>query len=212
MQMNSTYSRIELVSMPIRIWHFVHGICIVLLVLTGIPLRYPDLFVLFGTVRKTVQLHNLFGYIVTGDYLLWFFYYALKRELVRQYVPSVKDFSAGTMKQAQYYFFRIFFGDPAPFEPSPESKFNSMQKITYAGIMFFILPLQIFTGILLIDVELFLPVIAALGGVRIIDAFHVILAYVFTSFLIMHLYLATLGHTFLAHFKMIVLGYEERQH
>jgi thiosulfate reductase cytochrome b subunit len=165
--------------------------------------------VLFGTVRKTVQLHNLFGFIVTADYFLWFVYYVMKREMVRQYIPTIKDLSEGTMRQANYYFFRIFFGDPAPFEASPEAKFNSLQKITYAGLMLFILPLQIFTGILLIDLELFLPIIAALGGVRVIDAFHVILAYVFTSFLIMHLYLATLGHTFFSHFKMIFLGYEE---
>jgi thiosulfate reductase cytochrome b subunit len=189
---------VMLISLPIRIWHFVHGICILLLVLTGIQLRYPDLFVLFGTVRKTVQLHNLFGFIVAADYFLWFLYYVMKRE--------------GTTRQARYYFFRIFFGDPAPFEPSPEAKFNSMQKITYAGIMLFMLPLQIFTGILLWDLELFLPVIAVLGGVRVIDAFHVILAYVFTSFLIMHLYLATLGHTFFSHFKMLVSGYEEEPH
>jgi thiosulfate reductase cytochrome b subunit len=210
--MNSTHSRIMLVSMPIRIWHFVHGICIILLILTGIPLRYPDLYVLFGTVRKTVQLHNLFGFIVTADYFLWFIYYVMKREMVKQYIPTIKDLTEGTMRQGNYYFFRIFFGDPAPFEPSPEAKFNSLQKITYAGIMLFILPLQIFTGILLIDLEFFLPVIAVLGGVRVVDAFHVILAYVFTSFLIMHLYLATLGHTFSAHFKMIILGYEERHH
>jgi thiosulfate reductase cytochrome b subunit len=207
--MNGVHSRTVLVSLPIRIWHFVHGICILLLVLTGIQLRYPDLFVLFGTVRKTVQLHNLFGFIVTADYFLWFLYYAIKREMTRQYIPTITDFSEGMTRQAQYYFFRIFFGDPAPFEPSPKAKFNSLQKITYAGIMLFILPLQIFTGILLWNLELFLPVIAALGGVRIIDALHVILAYVFTSFLIMHLYLATLGPTFFSHLKMIVLGYEE---
>jgi thiosulfate reductase cytochrome b subunit len=210
--MNNTHSRIVLVSLPIRLWHFIHGICIVLLILTGIPLRYPDLFALFGTVRKTVQLHNLFGFIVTADYFLWFIYYLVKKEMAIHYIPKIKDFSEGTVKQAQYYFFRIFFGDPAPFQPSPEDKFNSLQKVTYAGIMLFILPLQIFTGILLIDLEFFLPIIATLGGVRMVDAFHVILAYVFTSFLIMHLYLATLGHTFFAHFKMIILGYEERQH
>jgi len=210
--MNSTASRIVLVSLPIRIWHFVHGICIVLLVLTGIQLRYPDLFPLFGTVRKTVQLHNLFGYIATVDFFLWLGYYLAKRQMTAQYIPKIKDFSEGTLKQAEYYFFRIFLGDPAPFEPSPEAKFNSMQKITYAGIMLFIIPLQIITGILLWDVELFLPVIAVLGGVRIIDALHVILGYVCTSFLIMHLYLATLGHTFFAHFKMIILGYEDRRH
>lgn len=207
--MEMAHKRIVLISLTIRVWHFVHAVCIILLILTGIQLRVPDIFTLFGTLRNAVQLHNIFGFIVTFDYLLWFGYYVMKRELVLHYIPTIEDFLQGTTRQASYYFFRIFLGDPPPFQPTLEAKFNSMQKVSYFGIMFLMLPLQIFTGILLWDLEQFLPVIGALGGVRVVDALHVILAYVFTAFLIAHIYLSTLGHTFFAHFKAAVLGYEE---
>lgn len=195
--------------LPLRIWHAIHGLGILLLILTGIQLRFPDVFTPFGTLKRTIDLHNYIGLIVIADYVLWFVYYLAKKELVTQYLPTLRDFAEGTTNQASYYFFRFFLGDPSPFEPSPQAKFNSLQKVTYFAIMLLLFPLQAFTGILLWDIEKFLPVIGAVGGVRFVDVLHVILAYIFTSFLIMHVYLATLGHTFFSHFKAIVLGYEK---
>ncbi len=195
----------------IRMWHWVHAIAIVLLVLTGMQLRFPNLITWFGTFRIAVTIHNIFGFIVLFDYLLWFGFYVLKRELVKQYVPVPEDFTIGMPTQSTYYFARIFFGDPAPFEPTPAAKFNSLQKITYFGIMFVFVPLQIVTGVLLWDLERFQSIIAALGGVRVIDAFHIILAYIFTAFLIVHIYLSTLGHTFFSHIIAMIVGYEAKE-
>ncbi len=195
--------------LPVRIWHLVHGVGITLLILTGVQLRFPDIITVFGTLKSVINIHNLVGFIVSLDYFLWFIYYAAKKELAKQYLPTLKDIGEGSTTQATYYFFRIFLGDPPPFEPRPKAKFNSLQKITYFGIMFVMLPLQIITGILLWDIEKFIVIIGVVGGVRIVDTLHVILAYVFTAFLIMHLYLATLGHTFFSHFKAIILGYED---
>jgi len=195
----------------VRIWHWVHAIAIVLLVLTGIQLRFPDLITAFGAFKRAVNIHNIFGFIVLFDYMLWFGYYAIKRELFKQYVPASEDFTIGMPTQSAYYFARIFFGDPAPFEPTPEAKFNSLQKTTYFGIMFVLVPLQIVTGVLLWNLEGFHPLIEALGGVRTIDAFHIILAYIVTAFLIVHVYLSTLGHSFFAHFKAMIVGHEEKE-
>ena len=194
----------------VRMWHWIHAFAIVLLVLTGIQLRFPDLVGWFGTFRTAVNIHNISGFVVLFDYLLWFGYYVLKRELIKQYIPTPEDFTIGIPTQSTYYFARIFFGDPAPSEPSPEAKFNSLQKTTYFGIMFILVPLQIVTGVLLWDLERFRSIIEALGGVRVIDAFHIILAYIVTAFLIVHVYLATLGHSLFSHFKAMIVGYEEK--
>jgi thiosulfate reductase cytochrome b subunit len=195
----------------IRIWHWVHAIAIVLLALTGIQLRFPDLITWFGTFKRAVNIHNILGFIVLFDYLLWFGFYALTRQLRKQYVPMREDFTIGMPTQSAYYFGRVFFGDPAPFEPTPEAKFNALQKTTYFGIMFVLVPLQIVTGVLLWNLEKFRPVIEVLGGVRAIDAFHIIIAYIVTAFLVVHIYLSTLGHTFFAHFKAMIVGYEKKE-
>jgi thiosulfate reductase cytochrome b subunit len=126
--------------LTIRVWHWVHAIAIVLLVLTGLQLRFPDLMTWFGTLKRAVNFHNILGFIVLFDYVLWFGFYVLKRELIKQYIPAWKDFTVGIPTQSAYYFGRLFFGDPAPFEPTPEAKFNAMQKMTYFGIMFVLVP------------------------------------------------------------------------
>jgi thiosulfate reductase cytochrome b subunit len=195
--------------LPVRIWHLVNGVGIVLLIITGIQLRGPETFPIFGPLKRAIVLHNFVAFIVVLDYFLWVLYYLVKRELKKQYVPTMEDVTEGVMKQASYYFFRMFLGDPPMFEPKPEAKFNALQKITYFGIMFLIMPLQIITGILLYDIETFAAVIGVVGGVRVVDTLHVLLGYLFTAFLIAHLYLATLGRTVFAHFKAIILGYEE---
>ncbi len=195
----------------IRIWHWVHAIAIVLLVLTGLQLRFPDFITWFGTLQRAVNIHNILGFIVLFDYVLWFGFYALTRQLRRQYIPVREDFTVGIPTQSAYYFGRLFFGDPPPFEPTPEAKFNAMQKTTYFGIMFVLVPLQIVTGILLWDLKRFQPIIEVLGGVRAIDAFHIILAYVVAAFLVVHFYFATLGHTFFAHFMAMIVGYEKKE-
>jgi thiosulfate reductase cytochrome b subunit len=203
--------KVILYPLMIRIWHWIHALAILLLVLTGIQLRFPDWIGWFGTFRNSVNIHNNCGFIVVFDYMLWFAFYVWRRELFKQYVPTRSDFLIGVPTQSAYYFARIFFGDPSPFEPTPKAKFNSLQKTTYFGIMFFLIPLQIVTGILLWDLDRFHSIIEALGGVRFIDAFHIIIAYIVASFFIAHIYLATLGHTFFAHIKAMITGYEEEE-
>ena len=207
---NVNRQRVILYPLTIRMWHWIHALAIVILVFTGWQLRFPDFIKWFGTFGAAVNIHNIFGFIVVFDYLLWFGFYVWKRELGKQYVPTRTDFLVGMPSQSVYYFARIFFGDPPPFEPTPEARFNSLQKTTYFGIMFFLIPLQIVTGILLWDLERFHAVIETLGGVRVIDAFHIIIAYVTASFLIVHIYLSTLGHSFFAHIIAMIVGYEEK--
>jgi thiosulfate reductase cytochrome b subunit len=203
--------RVMLYPLTIRIWHWSHTFAVCLLVLTGIQLRFPDLIGWFGTFRTAVNIHNIFGFTVLFDYMLWFGFYVWKRDLVKQYVPTRWDLAVGMPEQSTYYYARIFFGNPPPFEPTPEAKFNSLQKTTYLGIMFLLVPLQIVTGVLLWDLKRFHLVIETLGGVRVIDAFHIIIAYIVAAFLLVHIYLSTLGHTFFAHIKAMIVGYEEKE-
>jgi thiosulfate reductase cytochrome b subunit len=208
---NVKLRRVILYPLTIRIWHWLHALAVVLLVLTGLQLRFPDVITWVGTFQATVNLHNVFGFIVVWDYLLWFGYYLWKRELVAQYVPTPSDVTRGASRQAAYYLARIFFGDAPPFAPTPEAKFNALQKITYCGVMFLLIPLQIATGVLLWDVGPFHTAIAAFGGTRAIDALHIMIAYIITVFLIVHIYLATLGHTVFTHTKAMIVGYEEKE-
>jgi thiosulfate reductase cytochrome b subunit len=69
-------------------------------------------------------------------------------------------------------------------------------------------PLQIATGILLMDIGRFTAVIEALGGLALIDELHVIVSFALVAFLFVHVYLVTLGATPLEHIRSMVTGYK----
>ena len=65
------------------------------------------------------------------------------------------------------------------------------------------------TGILFSDILSFRTYILLWNIAGLINAIHVIGAYVFALYIIVHLYMATLGRTAFAHTKAMITGYEE---
>ena len=86
-----------------------------------------------------------------------------------------------------------------------------MQQQTYAIIMFLLLPAQMITGLFLWKIKSFENYIEFMGGIRVVNSLHVLLCFFFTAFIIGHIYLATLGHTPLAHIKAMFTGYEDME-
>ncbi len=199
--------RIYLHPVPVRIWHWIHALGILLLVLTGAQIRYAD-HIHVMSLKTAIHWHNVIGFIVLFDFFLWFCFYTFTGK-IKTYFPTKEELIHGTIKQALYYGFGIFRGDPNPFHPTPDNKFNPLQKTAYLGIVLILVPIQILTGLLLWDIAQFRPVIDFLGGVKVVDAVHVLLFFFFASFICAHFYLATLGHTPWAHFKAMITGWEE---
>ena len=117
----------------------------------------------------------------------------------------------GCLIQAKYYGYGLFMGHENPHHGTPEHKFNPLQQVSYFFIMLLLLPLQIITGILLWDIKTFATVIGMLGGLIFVDIVHVVISFVFTAFLFVHVYLTTLGPTAMGHIKAMFTGYEEEE-
>jgi len=84
-----------------------------------------------------------------------------------------------------------------------------LQSMMYQIIMMLLVPLQFFTGLILWDVTRFSSMVDLFGGLRVVDTIHVLLFIVFSGFIIVHVYLGSLGHTPSAHFKAMITGYED---
>ena len=192
---------------PVRVWHWIHAAGIVALVITGFQIRYAE-FLGIMPLKDAITLHNYVGFFVIADYFIWLSYY-LGTGKIKIYFPDLRTFVPNAIRQAKYYGFGIFKGDPNPHEMTPDNKFNAMQQKAYLGLMFLALPAQMISGIFLWRVKGYADYVHFLGGIKIIDTVHVLLFFFFASFLIAHCYLATLGHTPLAHFKAMFTGYEE---
>jgi thiosulfate reductase cytochrome b subunit len=77
--------------------------------------------------------------------------------------------------------------------------------------MLILMPVIIVTGILFSDISYFLNIIDFIGGVRTLDAIHVATGYAFILYIIVHLYMATLGYRVISHVRAMITGYGEEQ-
>jgi thiosulfate reductase cytochrome b subunit len=195
--------------LPVRIWHWINAAGFILLILTGIQLRYADLFHVLP-FPVAVRVHNWVGFTLIANYFVWLLFY-LFTDKIKVYHPELdpaKHFR-NTLRQLQYYGYGIFKGQPNPHHVSLYHKFNPLQSVAYQVIMILLVPIQFYTGLLLWDLERFAGSVALFGGVRVVDTVHVALFVFFTAFIFIHPYLASLGHTPSAHFKAMLTGYEE---
>lgn len=195
---------------PVRIWHWLNALGIVTLCVTGAQIRFPEYITLFNDYKSAILLHNTAGFVVAVSFSIWFFYYIfVARTMAKLYVPKMEDLKDGLLKQAKFYFLTYFLGWENPHHPTPDNKFNPLQKSAYLAIMFVLVPLVSLSGIFLTNVEPLRGLIIMLGGLKILVGMHFLLACSLCAFLFTHVYLATLGHTAFAHFKPMWTGWEE---
>lgn len=205
-----TTHKIYLNPTPVRIWHWLHALGIVTLILSGLQIRFPEYVNLFGTYKSAIRLHNTAGIVVALSFVLWFGYYALiAGSLAKLYIPGKHDIQRGLWLQGVYYFFNFFRGRPNPHHATPENKFNALQKSAYMVIMLMLVPLVTLTGLALLYIAPAWSLVNMVGGLKILVNLHFLCACALCAFVFTHVYLATLGVTPWAHFKPMWDGWEE---
>lgn len=195
--------------LPVRIWHWINAIGFVLLIVTGLQIRYVGQMNLMS-FKAAVQWHNWIGFVLIANFFVWLGFY-LFTDKIKVYHPELSPtrYFRNSFRQIQYYGYGIFRGDPNPHHVSVYRKFNPLQSMMYQIVMMILVPVQFATGVLLWDVARFQTAVDALGGLRVVDTVHVLIFIFFCAFLFVHVYLSSLGHTPSAHFKAMITGYEE---
>lgn len=202
-------TRVYVHPLPVRIWHWLNAVGFIVLILTGLQIRYVGVFEIMS-FRAAVEVHNAVGFLLIANYALWLLFYLLS-DRITVYHPELspsKHFR-NIMVQLTYYGYGIFKGHPNPHHVSAYRKFNALQSMSYQIMMMIVVPLQFYTGVVLWDLDRFSGTVQLLGGVRNVDMIHVVLFIVLFAFIFVHVYLTTLGHTATAHVKAMITGYEE---
>lgn len=190
-----------------RQWHWLQTAMIFGLIFTGLVIHKPQMFSLFSFAWM-VDLHNVFALLLVINAVLALFYHLASGE-IQQFIPRPYGFFDHMMQQAVYYLRGIFRGDPHPFEKRREQKMNPIQQVTYVILLNVLLPLQIVTGILMWGRQQFPQISQLLGGLPILAPFHTLIAWLLVTFIIVHVYMTTTGHTPLANIRAMVMGYDE---
>jgi thiosulfate reductase cytochrome b subunit len=190
-----------------RFWHWLQTITIILLLFTGLIIHRPDMFGIFS-FAGVVVVHNVLAAILVINAGLSLFWHVAGGE-IRQYIPRPYGFFDQAILQTKYYLKGIFRDDEHPFEKTRDRHLNPLQQIIYFGILNVLLPLQIITGALMWGVQQWPQSAAALGGLPFLAPFHSLVAWLFASFIVAHVYLTTTGHAPLSGIEAMVTGWEE---
>jgi len=192
----------------IRIWHTINGLTFILLLFTGIALHYAGTGFSLITFKASVAIHNVCALILTFSYGVFVLgnmftkngnYY---RKWRKNLVPKL-------WKQFMFYAVGIFKNEPHPFPITKKQKFNPLQKVSYVFAMYFGMPLLILSGIVLMVPDLVTNEIFKVNALIFYDVLHIVVGFVLSVFLLIHLYTCTLGDKPGTLFKSMINGYHE---
>ncbi len=190
-----------------RLWHWLQAATVIGLIVTGFFVTYSSLVSSHG-FKTAVVIHNTIGIVLAVNAGLALFY-NLAGGLLKRYIPGFDDFTTMGFRHAKYYLIGIFKGEKHPFEKTPEKRLLPLQKITYFVILNALLPLMIVTGLLKWSASIDPRIVDLFGGLKVLATIHRFGAWMFVSFLIVHIYMTTTGHTPLSSITGMITGYEE---
>ncbi len=190
-----------------RFWHWLQTITIIILLFTGLIIHRPDIFGIFA-FPHVVTVHNVLAAVLVINAALSLFWHLAGGE-IRQFIPRPYGFFDQAIEQTKFYVSGIFKDAPHPFEKSRERHLNPLQQVTYFGILNVLLPLQIITGALMWGVQRWPQFAGALGGLPVLAPFHTLVAWLFASFIVGHVYLTTTGERPLSGIEAMVTGWED---
>jgi thiosulfate reductase cytochrome b subunit len=193
----------------IRLWHWLQAASILMLLATGLAIHFPEWFGLIA-LPTAVAMHNVAGLVLVGNGLLALFYHLATGE-IRQFVPSPRECFPRAVAQARWYMVGIFRGEPHPFPRNPEQKFSPLQKLAYLALLNMLLPAQALTGLMLLSLQQWPDAVDGLGGLTLWATVHTAVAWLFTAFLIGHLYMITTGPTPVTYLKTMISGWEKAE-
>ncbi|MBW6534948.1 MAG: cytochrome b/b6 domain-containing protein [Mariniphaga sp.] len=190
----------------LRIWHGINALGILALIFSGISLHYSDRGILLLDFQSAVAVHNLAGVIVTVSYFLFVFGNILTKN-GKYYRVKTKGLPNRLTKQIQYYISGMFKGEESPFPISEKRKFNPLQKYAYIFAMYLFLPILIVTGIALFFPEIIIEQVFQLSGIMLTAVIHGIIGFLTFVFLLVHLYVASMGKPPGKNYKSIITGW-----
>jgi len=189
----------------IRLWHVANAILCLVLIITGISMQFSEPDRTLIPFDTSVSIHNAAALLLFINYLI-FVIANWRTGNFRFYKLSKKNYVADLVEQFRYYTSGIFKGEKAPFPVSHERKFNPLQHFAYVVVMYVLLPVIIITGCGLFFPGIIIFKIFGVSGLLLTDLLHILVGFIISIFLVVHVYFCMLGTTLLASFRSMING------
>lgn len=192
----------------LRLWHAMNALFFLTLLVTGLSMQYSDIDFPIVRFDLAVTIHNIAGVGITLSYL-FFLAGNLFTSNGRHYRLGIKTLFADLLKQSQYYMFGIFKKQAPPFPVTEKSKFNPLQRVSYIGAMFFMFPIVAISGWALLFPETIVRQVFGVSGTLLTAMLHIAMGFLLSVFMIVHIYMCTVGKSPLSNFRSMITGYHE---
>lgn len=201
--------KIYLYPVYIRIWHLVNAVCCLLLIITGISMQFSNPKVPLIRFDIAVSIHNIVGILLTISYFIFFI-----GNIFSGNGKFYKLVFTGMMErlkvQFRFYTRGLFKGEHAPYPVNKGNKFNPLQQFSYQVTMYIMVPVIVITGWMMMYPDVFIPTnFFGFSGLHLTDLLHILVGFVISIFMFVHIYFCTIGKTPLSNFKSIINGYHE---
>lgn len=190
----------------LRIWHGLNALGIITLIITGISMQSSIESSHILGFKVIVNIHNIAGILVTLSYFIYFIG-NLVTPNGKFYIIKPRGFLKRPIQQAYYYAWGMFHGMKTPYSISEKRKFNPLQKYAYVMVMYMAVPFVIISGIGLLFPEIIIDQVYTFSGVFVTAIFHSAMGFFISIFLMVHLYIASIGKSPLENFKSIITGW-----
>jgi thiosulfate reductase cytochrome b subunit len=192
----------------LRLWHGINAILFLALIATGISMQYSSPDAPLIRFDLAVKWHNIAGVILSLNYLI-FVLGNLTTGNGKYYKIVLKGYVQKVLNQMDYYLRGTFKGEHTPFPVTKKRKFNPLQKLTYVGALYMLMPVIILTGLALLFPEFIIDKVFNFSGIYLTALLHGVVGFLLSLFLVVHVYFSTMGSTPTSNFKGIVTGWHE---
>ncbi len=201
-------TRLYLYPIWVRMWHGINALAIVILIITGISMQYANLNDPLFSFNTTIKVHNFFGVLLAISYV-FFFMRNIASVNSKHYRLKLSGLVQSLMVQANYYLKGYFKGEKKPFEINEDHKFNPLQKVAYVSVMYVFVPFMVISGFALLFPEMIVNKIMQWSGLQVTAFVHTLFGILIGLFLLIHLYVASIGKNPLKNYRSIINGYHE---
>lgn len=183
-----------------RFWHWTQALLIFALLFTGFAVAGLNPLMPFG---PAVMLHTVAALALIVLWVFAIFWHLTTGNWVH-YMPTTQ----GLGRVARFYAWGIFQGEPHPYRKAYWRKHNPLQALTYLALKLVLFPAVWFTGLALLAYTLWETAPDATMIQAVLANLHILAGSAILAFVIAHVYLLTVGHSFRAHVRPMVTGWD----
>ncbi len=196
----------------LRLWHLFNALLFLFLIITGLSMQYSSPEIPFIRFDIAVVIHNISGILLTANYTIIILgnFFTKNGKYYRINWKKTKD---RIMVQFRYYTIGIFKGEHTPYPVTEKRKFNPLQKVSYLTVVYVLMPFIFLTGWALLFPDLIpLKKIFGTSSIHFTDLVHIVVGFVLSLFMIIHVYMCTLAYPPGSGFRSMINGYHETEH